>query len=279
MLGKLIKYDLKFILKSVSIYIIILLACTLLLNLTAYDSTCEIIDDVPVCTDVPIFLQITHAIFWNAFFAIMIGLVLNAVIRTWARFKINLYHDEAYLTHTLPISRSTLWASKFITAVIVTLVVIGSVALGFLILQLTPSGKNLVMSCGIGVPNADPFYYVVFILAVFTQILYGIMCGYTGIIIGNRAKARNNFRALVCGLAVYLLGVFVMLGCFLIWSTFDDGIHAMLFTSMTSQSAKVLSGEGFINKALTGAGIVYVMMIAALYFIDRKFLTDGVNVD
>lgn len=279
MLGKLIKYDLQYILKSVSIYIILLLACTLLFNLTSYDSTCEIVNDVPVCTEVPVFLKIVHEIFWNAFFAIMIGLVLNAIIRTWARFKINLYHDEAYLTHTLPLSRATLWASKFITAIILTLVVIGSVALGFLVLTLTPSGKNLVMSCGIGVPGADSFYYVVFVLAVFTQILYGILCGYTGIILGNRAKARNNFRALICGLGVYLLGVFVMLGCFLIWSTLDDGIHAMLFTGMTSQSAQVLSGEGFINKTLAGAGIVYAVMITALYFVDQKLLTDGVNVD
>ncbi len=279
MLAKLIKYDLKFILKSVSIYIVILLICAILFNLTAYDSTCEIINDIPVCTEAPIFLQITHTVFWNAIFAVIIGLFLNAMIRTWARFKVNFYHDEAYLTHTLPVSRQTLWVAKFLSAVTVTIVVIAAVALSFLILQLTPSGKNFVQSCGIGVPGADPLYYVVFILTVFTQILYGILCGFTGIIIGNRTKARNNLRALLCGAGVYLLGVLIMLGCFLIWSTFDDGIHAMLFTGMTSQSAMVLSGEGFINKALTGAGIVYTLMITALYFIDQKLLSRGVDVD
>lgn len=279
MLGKLIKYDLKFILKSVSIYIILLFACTLLFNLTTYDSTCELVNDVPICTEVPMFLKIMHAIFWNAFFAIMVGLVLNAIIRTWARFKINLYHDEAYLTHTLPISRATLWASKFITAIIVTIIIIGSVALNFLILKLTPSGKGLIQSCGIGIPGTDPVYYIAFILTVFTQLLYGIMCGYTGIILGNRAKARNNFRALLYGGAIYLLGVLIMLGCFLIWSTFDDGIHAMLFTGMSSQSAMALSGEGFIDKALTAAGIVYTIMLTALYFINQRLLNRGIDIE
>ncbi len=279
MLAKLIKYDLKFILKSVSIYIVILLICAVLFNFTAYDSTCKLINDVPVCTEVPIFLQITHTIFWNAIFAVIIGLFLNAVIRTWARFKVNFYHDEAYLTHTLPIKRNILWAAKFLSAVIIAITVIAAVAVSFLILQLTPSGKNFIQSCGIGVPGTDPIYYITFILVIFTQILYGIMCGFTGIIIGNRTKARNNLRALLCGAGVYLLGVFIMLAYFLIWSIFDDGIHAMLFTSMTSQSAMVLSGEGFINKALTSAGIVYTVMIAALYFIDQKLLSRGIDID
>ncbi len=278
MLAKLIKYDLKFVLKSVSIYIVVLFICALLVNLTAYD--CEIHDGVSTCADVPSVLQVAHSIFWNIMLAIgIIGLLLNTVIRIWARFKVNFYHDEAYLTHTLPIKRQTLWAAKFLSAVIVAIIVIAAIAVSFGILQLTPSGKILAMGFGFGAPDMSALFYCIYVITVLTQLLYCIMCGFTGIILGNKTGNRSTIRAIFCGLGIYLLGVLIMLGCFLIWSTFDDGIHAMLFTGMSSQSAMVLSGEGYIEKALTGIGIIYAIYIAALYFINRKLLSRGVDID
>lgn len=279
MLAKLIKYDLKYILKSVSIYIVILLICAVCFNITSYDTSCEVVNDIPVCSEAPVLLQIFHTIFWNAMFAVIIGLFLNAAIRTWARFKINFFSDESYFTHTLPISNKTLWTAKFLSAVIITIIVITAIAVSFGILQLVPTGKNFMMSLGIGAPGTTPLYYVVFILTIFTQLLYSIMCGLTGITIGNRTGNNGGLRAVICGFAIYLLGVLIMLGCFLIWSTFDDGIHAMLFSGMTSQSAMALTGEGFIDKALTAAGIVYTAMIAALYFVNQKLLSHGIDID
>lgn len=278
MLGKLIKYDLKFILKSVSIYIVILLVCALLVNLTAYD--CQIHDGVSTCDNVPASLQVAHAIFWNIMLAVgIIGLFLNVAIRTWARFKVNFYHDEAYLTHTLPVKRRTLWAAKCISAAIVAIIVIAAIAISFSILQLTSSGKTLAMSFGFGVPDASASFYFIYIFTILTQLLYCIICGFTGIIIGDKTGNRSSIRAIICGFAVYLLGVLIMLGCFLIWSTFDDGIHAMLFTGASSQTVMALTGEGFIEKALAGIGIIYAIMIATLYFVDQKLLERGIDVD
>lgn len=281
MLTKLIKYDLKFILKSVSIYIIILLICAMLFNLTSYDyPTCQIIDDVTVCEDnASIILQIAHTIFWNAIFAIIIGLILNAIIRTWARFKINFFHDEAYLTHTLPIKRKTLWAAKFISAIIIVAIVILAIAASLAILQLTESGKMLTYSFGIGAPMLTPLFYCIYIFTVITQLLYMAICGFTGIIIGNRMNARNNLRALLWGIGIYLIGVFIMLGCFLVWSAFDGSIHAMLFSGASSQTVLELTGVGFMEKTLTGVSIIYTIMIATLYFTDQHLLGRGINID
>lgn len=279
MLGKLIKYDLKFILKSVSVYIVILLLCAIFFNITSYDTSCELVNYMPVCNEPPAFLAIFHTVFWNAIFAVIIGLFLNAAIRTWARFKINFFNDESYLAHTLPVSRQTLWAAKFLSAVIVAIIVITAIIASFGILQLTPSGKNLTMSFGFGAPDMPASFYLVYILTILTQLLYGIMCGFTGIIIGNKTGSRSGLRAILCGFAVYLIGVFIMLGGFLIWGTFDDSIHAMLFSGASSQTVSVLTGEGYIEKALIGIGIIYTALIAALYFIDQKLLSRGVDID
>lgn len=279
MLGKLIKYDLKFILKSVSIYIVILLLCAIFFNITSYDTSCKLVDYMPVCNEPPVFLAIFHTVFWNAIFAVIIGLFLNAAIRTWARFKINFFNDESYLTHTLPVSNTTLWFAKFLSAVIVTIIVIAAIAVSFSILQLTSDGQLLTANFGIGKPQMSSSFYLIYILTVFTQLLYSIMCGLTGITISNKTGSRSGLRAVICGFAVYLLGVLIMLGCFLIWSTFDGGIHATLFSGASSQTVSVLTGEGYIEKALIGIGIIYTALIATLYFINQKLLSRGVDID
>ena len=45
-------------------------------------------------------------------------ILINNLMRTWVRFRHNLYGDESYLTHTLPVERKTIYLSKFITSII-----------------------------------------------------------------------------------------------------------------------------------------------------------------
>lgn len=279
MLGKLIKYDLKFILKSVSIYIVILLLCAIFFNITSYDKSCKLVNDMSVCNEPPIFLAIFHTVFWNAIFAVIIGLFLNAAIRTWARFKINFFNDESYLTHTLPVSNTTLWAAKFLSAVIVTIIVIAAIAASFGILQLTSDGQLLTANFGIGKPQLSSSFYLIYLLTVFTQLLYSVMCGFTGITISNKTGSRSGLRAVICGFAVYLLGVFIMFGCFLIWGMFDSGIHAMIFGVEPSAAAYEVFNQDFMFMALTGVGVIYTVLIAALYFVNQKLLNRGVDID
>ena len=139
----LVKYDLKFILKTVLIYAILLLLSAALHNLTSYGytpttmdpSTGQIFGGEP---DASILIQILHTVFYNAVIAMLIALLLNTIIRTWARFKLNFYSDEAYLTHTLPVTRSLLWASKCFSAAIVIVTVIAVTGLACALLNLTP---------------------------------------------------------------------------------------------------------------------------------------------
>lgn len=280
MLGKLIKYDLKFILKGVNIYIVILLVCTALFNITSYDYVYEIHEGYPISTPTaPVIIQVFHTIFWNAIFATIIGLIINAAVRTWGRFKNNLYHDEAYLTHTLPVNRKTLWMAKFLSAAITTSIVIAAIGLSFALLQLTPSGKDLTMAFGIGAPGSDFTFYLVFILTAFTQLLYTITCGFTGIIIANKTNKRRGFRAILCGFGVYLLGVFVLLGCFLVQGTYDPNIHAMIFGTESSALAQEIFTQSFFVRTLAEFSTLYAIMTAILYFTSQALINKGVNID
>ena len=42
-------------------------------------------------------------------------------MRCWARFTKNIYGDESYLTHTLPIEKKTIFISKYLTSIITML--------------------------------------------------------------------------------------------------------------------------------------------------------------
>ena len=51
----------------------------------------------------------------GASISMMFSIIINNLMRLWVRFKNNLYGDESYLTHTLPVSKKTIFfSSKFI---------------------------------------------------------------------------------------------------------------------------------------------------------------------
>ena len=44
------------------------------------------------------------------------NIIINNVLRFWVRFRQTMYGDESYLTHTLPVEKNTLYASKMLSA-------------------------------------------------------------------------------------------------------------------------------------------------------------------
>lgn len=280
MLTKLIKYDLKFIFKTVNIYILLLFISVICHNLTSYDYTPITFDATGQVfggdPDAPVIIQILHTIFYNAIVAMLIGLVLNAIIRTWGRFKYNMYGDESYLTHTLPISRQTLWLSKFLSLVLVILSVIVVIALNFYLLSLTPTGKGLIGS--IGISDAMPTSCtIVYIFTIFIEFLFMGLCGITGLILGHRATHRRGLYSVICGFAVYLFSVLLLLGFIILWSQFDPSLN-VLFTTQTSNPTDIFT-FAFITKILLGTGLAYTVMAATLVLINGKLLARGVDID
>lgn len=280
MLTNLIKYDLKFIFKTVNIYILLLLISVILHNLTSYDYTPTVLDANGQVfggdPDAPVIVQLLHTIFYNAIIAMLIGLVLNAIIRIWARFKYNMYGDESYLTHTLPVSRQALWLSKFLSLVLVILGVIVTIALSFYLLSLTPTGKSLIGSLGINeaMPTSCTIVYV---FTIFIEFLFMGLCGITGLILGHRATRRRALHSIIYGFSIYLLSVLLLFGFIFLWSRCDPSVNA-LFSDQSNNPADIFT-FAFITKILLGISLVYATMSALLTFINGKLLARGVDVD
>lgn len=282
MLAKLIKYDLKFIFKTVSVFIILLFIGVILHNLTSYDYTPTFLDASGQVfggdPDAPVIIQFLHTFFYNAVITFAIALVINSLTRTWQRFRNNFYGDEAYLTHTLPLPRQTLWAAKVCTGVLISIIIIAAIALACILLSLTPTGQGLIG--GFGVADGTPTYYCVYTLCIAVQLFFIILCGYTGIIIARRfSSSRPGLRSVLWGLLVYLLSSTILVGLTFIWSHFDADIHTLLFGVHPSIHTDPATNMNIVIKTLFAFSLVYILNSTILYFVDRKLLQRSINLE
>ena len=245
------KYDLKYIVKGSGIFAILLIVCAIFFNLTCYSpqnivtETGEFISTVTA----PVIIQIIHTFLYNTIIGLIIGLLLNCTMRLWHRFNYSCYGDASYLTHTLPITKLQLWTAKFLVILGLATFVIVSIAIAFLILNLTRYGQELITIFGVG-PGTD---YPLYIFTVLAQIIFIMLCGVSGIIIGHRYIKHVGLKSVLCGFTLYVLGA-----CFM--------LAAIAPTSSTTG-------------ILFSSGLVYTALIAGLYVLDYKLLHRGVNVE
>ena len=105
MLGKLLKYDLKWIYKLILVFYIL----ALFFSITGR-VLCEI--------DNSLVFNIIGQICIGTAISMMVSSLINCLMRSWVRFTRNMYKDESYLTHTLPIEKNKIFLSKVITGVV-----------------------------------------------------------------------------------------------------------------------------------------------------------------
>ena len=101
MLIKLLKYDLKYMIKNMTIFYILsiffAIVTRILFNL-----------------EQSVIVNIIGKISAGCMFSMVANILINTMMRSWIRFRDSLYKDESYLTHTLPATKKELYNSKFI---------------------------------------------------------------------------------------------------------------------------------------------------------------------
>lgn len=254
MLGKLIKYDLQYIYKQLIIFYGIVLFSAIVARLTSFESNIFLITFI-------------HEFAQGCTFGFAFGTFINATMRTWARLRQSFYGNEAYLTHTLPISRHTLWAAKFLSSIIVVLISVATCVIAFLIMFFS---KDFIQEWDLENPGMIKFY-LLFIIAMLCQIIYIMQAGFTGIMLGHRHNNNRIILSVVYGIVVYYIGGMVIIAAALIWSQIDPEMHKVIFGGSMQLDT--------FNKMLIGFTTVYIILIAATYFINCKLLSRGVNVD
>ena len=259
---KLLKYDLIYTYKIIVIYYILSIIFASLTRLfSTFDTTLfNIIESI--CSGVTITL--------------MINVLINTLIRNWARFNINFYKDEAYLTHTLPVSKTKLYLSKFITAFITMLSSVLIVVITLFIAYYTKENFNMLKDILFGISAIYDTSVASFITSIvivfFLEMLFMLVIVYTGIILGNKKNNNRTLWTVIYSLVLYFTSQSVLLIVSLIYGLFDKEIFD-LFTSNTISNLSVL--KTFMIFAI----IIYGIFIVIYTFVNLKLFNKGVNID
>lgn len=263
MLGKLLKYDLRWSYKNLIIFYalsIILAVITRIMSLIENSI---------------IFMVITK-ICSGTLIAIFVNIFINNFIRVWARVMRNLYKDESYLTHTLPVSKNNIFMSKILTAIITTitssLVILASSAIAYYSEENWQLLKTLVESSAIYFDSSVGGFLTIVIVTLFFELLFMLMSGIIGIVIGHRYNNLKTLKSIIFGFILYMIPSALTIGILYVVGLFNPDVMK-LFNNSTEFSTEAL-------KLVLFCGIIiYIIYDIIYYFVGKKVLNKGVNVD
>ncbi len=264
MLGKLLKYDLKYMIKNMSVFYIlsIFFAITTRILFEAEQS---------------VIMKIIGQISVGCMFAMLANTLINTMMRSWIRFSSSLYKDESYLTHTLPVTKNDIYNSKLIQSFIFFLigfiVIIISLFIAYYSKENWQAITNIIKNITIGLNMNTIFFVTMFLLVVFLEIFNAIQCGFYGIILGNKKNNGKTGYSVLFGFILYLVSQAMVLTLIFIYGLFDSSVMGLFQTvtvSIDADAFKIL---------LVLASLLYVIIIYCMSILCKRTLNKGVNVE
>lgn len=263
MLAKLIKYDLKWIYKLIIIFY------ALALIFSGLSRIFMSIDNSLLYTIVG---QICNA----TAISMIISSLINCLMRSWVRFTRNVYGDESYLTHTLPVEKKDIYLAKILSAVISSLTTVVVAALCIFIMYYSKENieaLKAMLNMTADMYGTSTFELIVIILSIlFLELLFILIIGYVGIILGHRSNKKKILKTVLWGFCLYMMTSFLSLVVLYIISLFDHSIKSIILSN-TLESALML------KKMLIYGFAIYLIYNVAYFFFGKYLFNKGVNVD
>jgi len=263
MLNKLLKYDLQYNFKVVSVFYILSIFFALLTRIFLNIENSFIMNIIgKICSGVTI--------------SMIFNIIINNIMRLWARFRNNLYKDESYLTHTLPIDKKTLYLSKSLSSIITLFTSILVIGITLFIAYYSKETIEMIKNILLPVANAYDTHIVIIIIAflfiVFLELANAIQSGYTGIILGNKKNNNKVAFSVIYGFVTYILTQLSILAVVFIFGLFNKDIMNLIYTTE-------FINVDIIKTLIYLAIAIYISTLIILYFINIKLFKKGVNVD
>jgi hypothetical protein len=264
MLKKLLKYDLKWCLKIVTIY----LAISLVLAVTG-----KLID---FCPD-SIFFKVIGGICKGASISFGITGLVNAIIRSWVRMINNMYKDESYLTHTIPVSISKIYLSKIISTFVILIMCIITIVISLVIMYLNDTTIEMlkttlnIISSNLNVSIAG--FVILLTLLLIVEMILITFCGFFGIIYGFSFNNKKAMFTLLFGFGSYTAFSTISIILMMIFSIFNQDLFDIMFNG-----SEVVNYSLFVSLLLIST-ILYAVYCGLLYYLSNKKLSKGINID
>ena len=263
MLTKLLKYDLKYMIKNMIVFYILALFFAIVSRILSLFNQTAIVN-------------ILYNISIGCMISMAANILINTMLRSWVGFRDSLYKDESYLTHTLPVTKNNIYNSKFLQTLIFFVIGFAVVILCLFITYYTKERwevlKEFINGITVGL-NINTFLFVTgMLLVIFLEIFNAIQCGFLGIILGYRKNNGKLGYSVFFGFLAYLLSQSMVLLLVFIFGLFNSDIMNLFKSNVvfTNTSFKLLI---FLSI------ILYVVIISLMNILCKKVLNKGVNIE
>lgn len=263
MLGKLLKYDLKWVYKFIVVFYILALVFSLFSRIFS-------------SIDNSLLFSILSGICNGFAIGMLISSLINTLMRSWTRFIRNIYKDESYLTHTLPVSKNNIYLSKVLTAIIAlfttTMVILICLFICYYSKENIEVLKNILELTASTYNTTVIKLILIFAIIFFLELIFIMLVGYTGIIIGHKSNSNKIIKSIIWSFCMYIGTQAITLGLVFIMGLFNKDIMNIINTT------NIVNING-IKYILVGGILIYIVYNIIYYFIGKYQLEKGVNVD
>lgn len=263
MLTKLLKYDLKYMIKNMAVFYILAIF---------FGITTRILFSLNQTVMVNIIAQISV----GCMIAMVANILINTVMRSWVRFRDFVYKDEAYLTHTLPVTKNDIYNSTFIKTLIFAIIGFLVILISLFIAYYTKDRwillKDFINNLSTGL-NINTISFVISIVAIlFLEILNAIQSGFLGIIFGYKRNNNKIGFSVLFGFIIYLLSQSAVLLSVFIVGLFNTDIMELFKSNM-------ILNNNTLKALILLAIVIYSLIIGIMNIICKKELNKGVNLE
>ena len=264
MLIKLLKYDLKYMIKNMCVCYILSIFFAITTRLLS----------LPEQT---VMISILSKISSGCMVAMIANIIINVMMRSWVRFRDSLYKDESYLTHTLPVTKNDLYNSKFIQTLIFFFIGFVICLLSLFIAYYTPDTwlviKEYIKTITVGFNMSTLFFITIAITLIFLELFNAIQCGFLGIILGHQRNNGKTGVSVLFGFIIYLIAQTLVLGLVFIYGLFDSTVMDLFKSGTISIDVNAFKVLAIVSSLL------YIIIIFSMSIICKKLLNKGVNIE
>lgn len=257
MLRKLVKYDFKSLFKTlIPIYLIGILVAvfTRVANIAASKVS---------------LLQVPAGLITSLCVIIIIGIPIATFIISVIRYYNSMIKDEGYLTHTLPVKKSSLVLSQLITSVTVMFTALLASIIVLLVAFKVPS--NVFEGIRDLLSNVDVLFVVLVIITLILNYISQLIILYAAIALGQKHSGNKMVYAVVYGIVLYNINQVVSAIILFIPALFNNKYIKFFEQDNLPMEA--------MNYILIFSIVLTSLFIVAYYFVTTKTLEKKLNLD
>lgn len=261
MLGKLVKNDLK---KNMRLIWILFISTIIASGITR------------LCVSLGeniLFFKILGIFFDSVFYALAANAIIQTFLKNIFNFSKSIYGDESYLTHTLPVTKNQIVNSKFLTVLIELVLGFVCVIISLLIKFYSPTmfeTIRLLISIFVIGNFSLALILSLFVVLVIVEFLMFVSIIFYSITLAHKSKEKRLLKTFLLTAAFAFTSLTVLAGVMI-------GVLTINGVNLSSTTL-IVSSSTFIGIMLAGI-IVYSAVILLFYFLTKKELNKGVNVD